>query len=188
MSFDLSNYEDVNSRIKRFRSEFPTGRLIAYIEDIDIVKGYILMKGEAYRTSEDLTPAAVDYAFEIRTDRGVNQLNWVENATTSVYGRVIGLLTPSELNRATRQDMEKVDQNVIKVEKWFPNEGDLSANWGDENSPQCEHGARMLREGVSDKTGKAFHGWVCTVKNRDQQCPPIWYSMDVNSGKWEAPE
>ena len=187
MSFDLSNYEDVNSRIKRFRLEFPTGRLIAYIEDIDIVKGYILIKAEAYRTSEDLTPAAVDYAFEIRTDRGVNQLNWVENCTTSAYGRVIGLLTPGETNRATRQDMEKVadEHNVIKPAKWFPNEGD---SWGDETSPTCNHGLRMLREGISEKTGKAFHGWVCTLKDRDQQCKPIWYEQDMNTGKWEAPE
>jgi len=187
MSFDLSNYEDVNSRIKRFRSEFPTGRLIAYIEDIDIVKGYILMKAEAYRSDTDLTPAAVDYAFEIRTDRGVNQLNWVENCTTSVFGRVIGLLTPGETNRATRQDMEKVEatENVIKPAKWFPNEGD---SWGDETSPTCDHGLRMLREGISDKTGKAFHGWVCTLKDREQQCKPIWYEQDLNTGKWEAPE
>jgi len=187
MSFDLSNYEDVNSRIKRFRLEFPTGRLIAYIEDIDIVKGYILMKAEAYRSDADLTPAAVDYAFEIRTDRGVNQLNWVENCTTSVYGRVIGLLTPSEINRATKQDMEQVaaSENVIKPAKWFPNEGD---SWGDETSPTCDHGLRMLREGISEKTGKAFHGWVCTLKDRDQQCKPIWYEQDLNTGKWEAPE
>ena len=107
MSFDLTNYEDVNSRIKRFRSEFPSGRLVAYIEDIDVVKGFILMRAEAYRDDTETVPAAVDYAFEIRTDRGVNQLNWVENCTTSVYGRVIGLLTPSEVNRATVQDMQR---------------------------------------------------------------------------------
>jgi hypothetical protein len=40
----LDNYEDVNARIKRFRAEFPSGRLIAYIEDIDILKGTVLVK------------------------------------------------------------------------------------------------------------------------------------------------
>ena len=34
----MDNYEDVNSRIKRFRAEFPSGRLIAFIEDIDLEK------------------------------------------------------------------------------------------------------------------------------------------------------
>jgi len=45
----LDNYEDVNARIKRFRLEFPSGRLVAYIEDLDIIKGTILVKAEAYR-------------------------------------------------------------------------------------------------------------------------------------------
>ena len=45
----LDNYEDVNARIKRFRSEFPSGRLVAYIESFDIEKGTILVRAEAYR-------------------------------------------------------------------------------------------------------------------------------------------
>ena len=62
MSWNLENYEDVNARIKRFRAEFPTGRLEAFIEDIDIKAGHILIKALAYRTYEDEKPAAVDYA------------------------------------------------------------------------------------------------------------------------------
>jgi hypothetical protein len=57
----LDNYEDVNARIKRFRAEYPTGRLIAYIEDIDVVKGTVLVKAEAYREYEDAVPSAVDF-------------------------------------------------------------------------------------------------------------------------------
>ena len=45
----LDKYEDVNSRIKRFRDEFPSGRLIAFIEDINLDKGTILVRAEAYR-------------------------------------------------------------------------------------------------------------------------------------------
>ena len=48
MSF-LDNYEDVNSRIKRFRAEFPSGRLVAFIESFDIENGTILVRAEAYR-------------------------------------------------------------------------------------------------------------------------------------------
>ena len=40
----LDNYEDVNARIKRFRSEFKSGRLVAYIESFDIEKGTILVR------------------------------------------------------------------------------------------------------------------------------------------------
>ena len=42
MSF-LDGYEDVNARIKRARAEFPGLRLVAYIEDIDLKNGYILI-------------------------------------------------------------------------------------------------------------------------------------------------
>ena len=59
----LDNYEDVNARIKRFRSEFPSGRLIAFIEDIDLNKGTVLIRAEAYREYEDAVPSAVDYAY-----------------------------------------------------------------------------------------------------------------------------
>ena len=108
--FNLADYEDVNSRIKRFRSEFPTGRLEAFIEDVDLKAGYILIKALAYRNYEDEKPAAIDYAFEIKATHGVNANFFVENCVTSAYGRVIGALTPSEVARSTRQDMEKVER------------------------------------------------------------------------------
>jgi hypothetical protein len=62
MSF-LDNYEDVNTRIKRFRQEFPSGRLVATIEDMDLAAGWILIKAEAYREFEDHVPSAVDFAY-----------------------------------------------------------------------------------------------------------------------------
>lgn len=104
--WNLENYEDVNARIKRFRAEFPTGRLEAFIEDIDIKAGFILVKALAYRTYEDEKPAATDYAFEVRDASKINANWWVENAVTSAYGRVIGCLTPSDA-RPTRQDMQR---------------------------------------------------------------------------------
>ncbi len=107
--WDLSSYEDVNARIKRFRSEFPTGRLEAYIDEIDIRGGFILVRALAFRTAEDEKPAAIDFAFETRDKSRINAHWWVENAVTSAYGRVIGCLTPSEA-RPTRQDMEKAQE------------------------------------------------------------------------------
>ena len=108
--FNLADYEDVNSRIKRFRTEFPTGRLEAFIEDVDLKAGFILIKALAYRNYEDEKPAAIDYAYEIKATHGVNANFFVENCVTSAYGRVIGALTPSDVARSTRQDMEKVER------------------------------------------------------------------------------
>ena len=197
MSF-LEGYEDVNARIIRARSEFPTMRLVAYIEDIDITKGYILVRGEAYRNYDDEKPSAVDYALEMRSDRGVNLHFWVENAITSCYGRVIGLLTPGGIARSTKQDMEKVealsakDVAPITDDLWATNSiATTIKNVADtlgaslvEGKPECIHGARVWREGVSAKTGKAWGNYSCVEKSKATQCDPLWYVF-TSDGTWK---
>ena len=198
MSNFLEGYEDVNARIIRARAEFPTMRLVAYIEDIDITKGYILVRGEAYRNYEDEKPSAVDYALEVRSDRGVNLHFWVENAITSCYGRVIGLLTPGGIARSTKQDMEKVE--ALSAKDVAPIADDLWAtnaiaatikNVADtlgasvvEGKPECIHGARVWREGVSAKTGKAWGNYSCVEKSKATQCDPLWYVF-TSDGTWK---
>ncbi len=93
MSF-LDGYEDVNARIKRARTEYPGLRLVAYIEDIDLKNGYILIRAEAYKNYEDDKPSAVDYALEVRSERGVNANFWVENCVTSLQFHIAGNCTP----------------------------------------------------------------------------------------------
>ena len=198
MSNFLEGYEDVNARIIRARAEFPTMRLVAYIEDIDITKGYILVRGEAYRNYEDEKPSAVDYALEMRSDRGVNLHFWVENAITSCYGRVIGLLTPGGIARSTKQDMEKVealsakDVAPITDDLWATNAiaatiknvaNTLGASVV-EGKPECIHGARVWREGVSAKTGKAWGNYSCIEKSKATQCDPLWYVF-TSDGTWK---
>ena len=203
MSNFLDGYEDVNARIIRARSEFPTLRLVAYIEDIDVIKGYILIKAEAYREYEDSVPSAVDYAYEVRTDRGVNLHFWVENAVTSAYGRVIGLLSPGGIARSTRQDMEKVealsakDVAPVSDEFWATNPAaaaiptlaeavtTLATSMGavvEPGVPHCNHGARVWRTG--EKNGKAWGNYSCTEKSRTNQCAPYWYVL-TSDGSWK---
>lgn len=114
MSNFLEGYEDVNARITRIHAEFPSCRIITHIEDIDVVKGYVLVKAEFFKEYEDHVPSFTDYALEMRSDRGVNLHFWVENGITSAIGRVIGLASPSKdpktAARPTRQDMEKVER------------------------------------------------------------------------------
>lgn len=219
MSFNLDNYEDVNARIKRFRAEFPSGRLEAYIEDIDIKGGTILVKALAYRSYEDEKPAAMDYAFEARDGSRINANWWVENAVTSAYGRVIGCLTPGE-SRPTRQDMERakdledahkkaleaaqsgltaweVEQMAKKRESDsyanpVPSMAEaidtLQATLGGSpvpEAPVCRHGHMLEKSGTNEKTGKAYHGYVCPSKSRQDQCPALWFKQ-IN-GQWMSP-
>jgi len=192
MSF-MESYEDVNSRIKRFRSEFPSGRLVCYVEDASLKEGWIFIKAEAYREYEDTVPSAVDYAYGNVATYPANLKKWfVEDTITSAYGRVIGLLTPSleHKARSTSQDMARVEQPVSTPDYWSIGkepEGSavpLAASvetvaeqlGGEviESSPICNHGRMLYKEGKSSKTGNAYKGWTCPSKVKSDQCKAVW--------------
>jgi hypothetical protein len=195
----LDNYEDVNARIKRFRAEYPTGRLIAYIEDIDVLKGTVLVKAEAYREYEDAVPSAVDYAFGNVATLTNNMKKWlIEDTVTSAYGRVIGLLTPSEGGRPTKQDMEKVERLPADSDPWSTKAasegiptmasaiGEIEQSLGGAqvDAPmRCPHGTMVWAEGTAKATGKPWAAYKCTEKNRASQCNPVWHVLN-SQGKW----
>jgi hypothetical protein len=196
----LDNYEDVNARIKRFRSEFPSGRLIAYIEDIDIIKGTILVKAEAYREYEDTVPSAVDYAFGNVSTYPNNMKKWfIEDTITSAYGRVIGLLTPSEHARPTVQDMQKVETLPADLDPWSTKASiedmatmassilEIGKSLGGElvaEAPSCSHGKMIWAEGTAKATGKPWAAYKCTERVRANQCNPYWHVLG-SDGKWK---
>ena len=196
----LDNYEDVNSRIKRFRTEFPSGRLIAFIEDLDLEKGTILVRAEAYREYEDALPSAVDYAFGNVATLPQNMKKWfIEDCLTSSYGRVIGLLSPSDGGRPTVQDMQKVEAAHTEADPWATHaasEGiptmataiaEIQQGLGGElpgEPPRCTHGTRVWAEGTSAKTGNKWAAWRCTQNNKNTQCDPIWQVIG-SDGKWK---
>ena len=198
----LDNYEDVNARIKRFRAEFPSGRLVAYIESFDIEKGTILVRAEAYREFEDNVPSAIDYAFGNVATYPQNMRKWmVEDTITSSYGRVIGLLTPSleHSSRPTVQDMQKVETLPTDSDPWSIKASiedmatmatavlDISTQLGAElvaETPRCSHGTMIWAEGTAKATGKPWAAYKCTERIRANQCNPIWHVM-TSSGQWK---
>ena len=195
----LDNYEDVNARIKRFRAEFPTGRLIAYIEDIDVIKGTVLVKAEAYREYEDALPSAVDYAFGNVSHLTNNMKKWlIEDTVTSAYGRVIGLLTPSEHARPTVQDMQKVENLPADPDPWSNRAAiediptmatavaDISTQLGGElvaEAPRCSHGTMIWKQSATGSP-KSWAGYFCTERTKATQCTPRWYVLR-STGKYE---
>ena len=201
----LDNYEDVNARIKRFRSEFPSGRLIAFIEDIDLNKGTVLIRAEAYREYEDAVPSAVDYAYGNVATLTNNMKKWlIEDTVTSAYGRVIGLLTPSlEHNaRPTVQDMQKVENLPADPDPWSTKAAmedmptmatavqEIASTLGGEQiaeAPQCPHGHMVWRQQTKEKIdsgAKNWGGYMCTEKVKANQCQPYWHVLG-SDGKWK---
>ena len=198
----LDNYEDVNARIKRFRAEFPSGRLVAYIESFDIEKGTILVRAEAYREYEDNVPSAIDYAFGNVATYPQNMRKWmVEDTITSSYGRVIGLLTPSleHSSRPTVQDMQKVETLPADADLWSTKASiedmstmasavlEIGKTLGGEQvaeAPRCPHGTMVWAEGTAKATGKPWAAYKCTERVRSNQCNPVWHVM-TSSGQWK---
>jgi hypothetical protein len=132
----------------------------------------------------------------MRSDRGVNLHFWVENAVTSAYGRVIGLLTPGGIARSTKQDMEKVEalsaKEVAPVsdDLWATTPAGITAIDTAKNevgrlqtNSECKHGARVWRTGTSAKTGKEWANYSCIEKSKANQCDPVWY-MQTSTG-WQ---
>ena len=196
----LDNYEDVNARVRRFQDAYPMGRIETSIVDFNFEKGFALVEARVYRDDLAMLPAGVDYALEWAGKSPVSKSWWMENASTSAIGRALSLVLPTD-NKPTKSDMGKVERFSAKdvaaapVDAWstFPQLGEaiseITAKLGGEiveEAPLCVHGHMIRKEGVSEKTGKAYFGYTCTEKTRANQCDAIWYRMSP-SGKWEKP-
>jgi hypothetical protein len=197
----LDTYEDVNARITRFRSEFPSGRLVAVIEDKDLTAGWVLVRAEAYKEYEDVMPSAVDYAYGNVASLTANMRKWlVEDTSTSAIGRVIGLLSPSAGGRPTKQDMERVESLPTTPDLWATVQTaketgttvlstavqEIQGQLGGElvaAAPRCAHGTMVFAEGTAKSTGKPWAAYKCTERVRANQCNPQWQVMS-SSGKW----
>ena len=175
MSNFLEGYEDVATRIRRVHDNYPLCRFNIRDLAIDFDKGYCYAVTEIYRDANDEHPAAVDVAFEARSDKGVNRDFWVENCITSSYGRSAGLLLGSE-KRPTKQDMEKVERIKDKL-------GGSEI----EEAPICNHGHMIFKSGKAKTTGKEWRGYMCTERVKDKQCAPIWQKQ-MNTGSWYTPK
>jgi hypothetical protein len=200
----LDGYEDVAARIKRLHSTFPTNRVETSIVDFNAQAGYILIECRIFREYEDEKPSAIDYAFGRVESYNPSMKRWfVEDTVTSAIGRCAGLLLGSE-TRPTKQNMEQVETlpkafvDKIEDDPWskpFSEDGfatagstieEIASQLGGEliaEAPQCKHGHRLLKEGTSPKTGKAYRGHVCIEKVKANQCLPIWYTLTAE-GKW----
>lgn len=196
MSHFLDNYEDVNSRIKRFREKYPENRIETEAVLFQPENGWVLFKCSIWKNSTGQTeerPDAVDYAFGDRETYPANMKKWyVEDTATSSVGRCIALLIDVD-HKSTKQNMARVEKVLVPnveevwttVEKPAPQKMDTAAIASQleaEVVPECKHGAMRLKEGT--KNNRAYHGYICPASGSiTDVCEPKWYDLSP-SGKW----
>lgn len=107
----FEDYVPVAERIEQFYAAYPEGRLLTSIIEHDREAGFVLIRAEAYRNSEDTMPSSTGHAFEVRGESYVNKTSYLENCETSSVGRALALLG-FEVKRgiASREEMEKASR------------------------------------------------------------------------------
>jgi len=93
---------------------------------------------------------------------------------TTKFGDVPSFKSETELS-----DAEKAQTIGGAIEE-------VTAQLGGEmlkEAPQCQHGHRVWREGVSAKNGKAWGNYSC-VERKPNQCDPVWYVF-TSDGTWK---
>ena len=196
--FNVNDYEDVATRIRPVHDNYPLVRFNVRELKIDHQAGYCYVVTEIYRDTNDAHPAAVDVAYEARSDKGVNRDFWVENCVTSSYGRSAGLLLGVE-KRPTKQDMEKAQRLTAEPIKSDYKPGSKAVEplaaavalvqdqlgAGEiEKAPICNHGVMALKQG--SKNGRDYYGYTC-IMGKSSGCDSLWYKLD-NNGKWQPPK
>ena len=110
--YNLEDYEDVQSRVERFKKLHPVGRIVTDVIQFDSEKGHVLIAAQIYREYEDTLPTAVDYAFGARDSYNPNMRRfYVEDTVSSAIGRALALVLPDTNKKPTKQDMVKVGEN-----------------------------------------------------------------------------
>jgi hypothetical protein len=171
--FDLSNYEDVDTRIHRFWEMNSGGRISTDI----VYQGYsqegqlkqVIVRARVWKDKTSGKPDAVDFAEELLGSSPVNRASFIENAVTSAIGRALATLGMSKKgSRPSTTEMTKAARVVSKeVDPWaLADEPDL-------NRPVCAHGPMDRKTGLK-KDGTPYAGWICCDKGASNRCEAIW--------------
>ena len=178
MSYDISDYVDVKTRIELFYAKYPEGSI--QFEFMGIMPGnedFIWGIARAYRHPEDPRPFTGTCSELAKGSTNFTRGSELANLETSAIGRCVGsagiglgksMASKQEVNAAKARQVEvrpATEKEVLDV--WgVPSEDYPTV-------PTCLHGAMRRKTGLK-KDGKPYAGYVCTVGGTDESCQAKW--------------
>jgi hypothetical protein len=205
MSF-MDGYEGNKERTDRWLATFPQGRLETHIIQFDAVQGYVLVQAKAWRNQTEIDPAGIDHAYGYLAAYPDKMKRWmIEDTCTSALMRVMALVMGGT-EKATKEVMAlvKTPTPAPDYDYWATKHGDVPSyataaeaeqsgtpsfgssedqSWSAQITPSCIHGDRRWNQSKPDAP-KAWGGYFCTEKVKDNQCKPDWYVLR-STGNWE---
>jgi len=110
--YNPNDYETVDSRVKRFYTDHPGGRITTALVDMDGEPGRTrwVVRASIWRDRIDGEPDGTGLAFEVDGTGMANKTSALENCETSAVGRALANIGYSGDRRASREEMAKTVQ------------------------------------------------------------------------------
>lgn len=123
--FDLSDYETVKSRKKRFYKDHPDGSLV--VEIVESTDTHAFYKALVFKNKDDQSKnlaTATGYAREVKgVGSFANKVSFHENAEESAVGRALDNAGYAGNDKPSREEMEK----ALETPESVGDDGDLGA-------------------------------------------------------------
>lgn len=174
MSYDISDYVDVKTRIELLYKKFPEASI--QFEFKGVMEGnpdFIWGIAYVYRHPEDPRPATGTCSELAQGKTAFTRGSELANLETSAIGRAIGALGIGlGKSMATKQEV-----NAAQARQVTPAAAEVDP-WGvpvteNETVPQCLHGNMRRKTGLK-KNGDPYAGYVCTVGGTADECKAKW--------------
>ena len=168
MGFNLDDYEPVASRIGKFYSAHPEGRIITelvhYLSDIAVFKAEIWIGDVLVSTG---------WEEEVRNSSHINKSSHLANAETGAVGRGLAnynLAGSDPSKRPSREEMGKVQRMQGDTQITEP------SNLASEKQLNmiravCKSMGRTVPSGIQGWTKREASAYIDTLKNGEQPAP-----------------
>jgi hypothetical protein len=177
MSYDISDYVDVKTRIELLYKKFPEASIQFDFKGImDGNPDFIWGVASVYRNPDDPRPATGTCSELAQGKTAFTRGSELANLETSAIGRAIGALGIGlGKSMASKQEVNAAQARQVtptaapkEVDPWA-----LADEPAALSVPKCVHGDMRRKTGLK-KDGTPYAGYVCTVGGIDESCKAKW--------------